>query len=198
MSSCAVTQEFRMEATAGANFSKLQNPDAPSYKNRIAPRLGIQATVPWQDKFNFKPGLYWSAEGSKYEDEDFEGTIKNNYLRLEPMIEFELSDKFSLLGGPSFGFLLSARDEGTSNISMFDYDQDISDFTRGLDLGANLGVSYEIANGLDAIGRLYYGFSNVNEDSGSTIDLHNCLLFVGLSYELEELGKVFGGSGSAE
>ncbi len=189
-SSCAtVLQEYRMSATAGAQLTTISGDDADSFKNsRIGYHVGLQGVIPIQEKFDFRPGVAFSSEGSDYEEQNFEGTVRLNYLRLNPLVEYQLSDRFGLQGGPSFGILTSARDIGTSlGTGGGDYDDDISDSVSGLDIAAVIGGTYELSPTVDLFLRANYGLTSVDDFGSNDFGWHNCGLLFGVDISLSKL-----------
>ncbi len=62
------------------------------------------------EKFAFQPELLYSAQGSDYDDEDFSGSVKADYLNVPLMAKYYVGEGFSLEAGPQVGLLLSAKD----------------------------------------------------------------------------------------
>lgn len=192
-SSCATmlptVQKYEISATAGAQLTTITGDDADSFENsRIGYNIGLQGRIPIKEKFDFRPGLAFSSEGSNYEDTNFEGTVRLNYLRLNPLVEYRLSDRFGLQGGPSFGLLTSARDIGTTlGTGGSDYDDDISDSISGLDIAAVIGGTYEVSPTVDVFLRANYGLSSVDDFGSSDFGWHNCGLLFGVDISLSNL-----------
>jgi hypothetical protein len=157
-------QDVDFGAKAGVNFATITGDDVDSFSSRTAFHLGFVAEIGITEKFSFQPELLYSAQGSDYSDDFFEGTVKVDYLNLPLMAKFYVAEGFSLEAGPQVGFLLSAKDvyEGGED--------DWSDITKGIDFGLNLGVGYKLESGLNFGARYNIGLSDVNDDPDSLGD----------------------------
>lgn len=157
-------QDVDFGAKAGVNFATITGDDVDSFSSRTAFHLGFVAEIGITEKFSFQPELLYSAQGSDYSDDFFEGTVKVDYLNLPLMAKFYVAEGFSLEAGPQVGFLLSAKDVYDGG------EDDWSDITKGIDFGLNLGVGYKLESGLNFGARYNIGLSDVNDDPDSLGD----------------------------
>lgn len=90
--------------------------------------------------------------------------IKDSELIEIPILaEYGISEKFNLLAGPSFGFLMdTADDENSFNLSL------------------DFGLSYDITKHFLIEARYELGLSNLTKYDGANLKLHG--LFVGIGY----------------
>lgn len=88
-----------------------------------------------------------------------------NQIQVPVFAEIGLSEKFNLLAGPSFGFLLDTQ-EGE----------------KSFNFGAEFGLSYDISNKFLIEARYNLGLSNLVDDNefDASLKLHG--LFVGVGY----------------
>ena len=118
------------------------------------------------ETFIFQPELVFSRLGGKESeyDPDFQEEIdvkfKLDYLTLPLNFKFQVNENFGLLVGPQIGFMVGAKAKvdffGTS------VEADVKDQFKGIDFGANVGLSYTI-NKLSFDARYYLGLSNIGD-----------------------------------
>lgn len=86
-------------------------------------------------------------------------------IQVPVLAEIGLSDKFNLLAGPSFGFLL-----------------DTEEGAKSFNFGAEFGLSYDLSKQFLIEARYNLGLSNLVDDNefNATLKLHG--LFVGIGY----------------
>ena len=97
-------------------------------------------------------------------------TYKMDYVTLDANFEYRVTDRFSLLIGPSGGYLISnnvievyTEEEIVNNLKA--YNGEIKEVNM-MDAGLNLGISYFITEHLDVDLNLYLGmlgFENIDE-----------------------------------
>jgi len=157
-------QDINFGAKAGVNFATITGEDLDSFSSRTAFHLGFVAEIGITETFSFQPELLYSAQGSDYSEDIFEGSVKVDYLNLPLMAKFYVAEGFSLEAGPQVGFLLSAKDVYD------DGEDDWSDITKGIDFGLNFGVGYKLESGLNFGARYNLGLSDLNDDPDSQAD----------------------------
>jgi hypothetical protein len=157
-------QDINFGAKAGVNFATITGDDLDSFSSRTAFHLGFVAEIGITETFSFQPELLYSAQGSDYSEDSFEGSLKVDYLNLPLMAKFYVAEGFSLEAGPQVGFLLSAKDVYD------DGEDDWKDITKGIDFGLNFGVGYKLESGLNFGARYNLGLSDLNDDPDSQAD----------------------------
>ena len=171
----------RFGAKAGANFSDITGPDVDSFKGKTSFHVGGVAEIPVSDDFAVQPELIYSEQGSDYEEESFEGTVSVNYLNIPVMAKFQVAEGLSVEAGPQIGFLLSAKDEYT--YSGGSEEMDIKNDLKGTDFGINLGLGYELDNGLNFNARYNLGLSNANDgDFDGGAEYKNGVFQIGIGF----------------
>jgi len=155
-------QDCNFGAKVGVNIATLNSDNFDSFDNRTSFHLGFVAEIGITETFSFQPELVYSSQGSGYSEDDFEGTVKLNYLNVPLIAKIYVAEGFSLEAGPQIGLLLSATDEGEFDGGS--YDEDIKEFIKGLDIGVNLGVGYKLESGLNFGARYNLGLVDVNDD----------------------------------
>lgn len=171
-------QNVEFGAKAGLNLSKVTGENVDSFDSRTCFHLGVVAEIPLSDKFSFQPELLYSCQGAGYSEEEniiinepstmlkaaavYEGTIKADYLNLPLMAKYYVTEGLSLEVGPQVGYLISAKDKyeypGESG------EDDIKEYLKSVDFGANFGLGYKLKNGVNFGARYNLGLSDNNDD----------------------------------
>ena len=120
------------------------------------------------DKFGFRTGLSLQTNGAEFSMGDFDDynyKIKLIYVKAPVVVDYDISEKFSIYSGLKFGYLLSAKQ---------DYDggsDDIKDQIKSIDFGGVLGGEYNIyCNDKISLGaglNYDFGLSDINDYDGA-------------------------------
>ncbi len=147
---------------AGLNYTNLALSNIPESDSEY--KIGMQVTAIITFKpheklwLRLEPGF--TQRGSVMSYSKFPDTrIILNYLVLPTVLEFSLSDKFSVLLGPEMAYCVSANAKENGNIT------DIkSIFDSNIDVEAIAGVSYRIINNVALEIKYNRGFvSTIND-----------------------------------
>lgn len=169
LSSCVC---HNLGLTAGLNMASINGDDTDNYSARSGMFFGGIAELCATNNFAIQPELLYSMQGAEYTQSDgTNGKLKLDYINLPIMAKFKLVDDLYVQGGPQIGFLISAKNE--FNSSSDSGNEDIIDRMNSLDLSANIGLAYQLDNGLIFGARYNYGLSNINDISGSDINNQN-------------------------
>ena len=186
-------EEIQIGVKGGVNFSTISSDNFDSFENRTCFQFGIQSEIPISETFSFGPELLLNCVGAKYSEDyssldgtvksinaDLEGEIKLTYLSIPLMAKFYVSEEFSLEIGPQVSFLLSAKDEYVFFGGETEED-DIKEYIKGLDLGANIGLGYKLEGGLNFGARYTLGLTDGNDgyEEGGTYKNSVIQAFVG-------------------
>ena len=179
-------QDLKIGAKAGVNLSSLGGDKVPGIENegKIGLHLGGVGVYMFSDKFGAQAELLYSSFGGKqtssFSSESFsftdESKVKLNYLSLPLMGKFYATESLSFEAGPRIAFLLSANEEFEGSETFdgetesFSGEEDISKGINGLDLGFNIGASYELESGLFFSLRYTLGLSNIYDSSAFFVD----------------------------
>ena len=174
-------QEVHFGAKAGVSFANLTG-DVEGLNMRTGLHVGGVVEIPISDKFSFQPELLYSMQGAKekdsYEGETYEATLKVDYLNVPLMAKFYVAEGFSIEAGPQVGFLLSAK--AKAEVGGSSGEEDIKDYFKGIDFGANLGFGYKMENGLNFGARYNLGLANIaDSDDG---DVKNGVFQISVGY----------------
>jgi len=178
-----VAQNFGVKA--GLNLANVRG-DAKNVSMLTSFHVGAFAEFKISDTFSFQPELVYSVQGAHMYYlgitigfQPIDATYNFNYINLPLMAKYKVSDNFSVLAGPQIGFLTSAKVKiGSGNFSDAEYHS-----YKSTDFGLNLGIIYELRNGLFFDLRYDIGFSNIIEES--SFDLKNSVISFSLGYKIK-------------
>lgn len=135
-------------ATAKASFDGLSISE-----NETGFYIGAFAKIKVSESFKIRPEVNYIS-------------IKDlDQIQVPVLAEIDLSEKFNLLAGPSFGFLL-----------------DTEEGTKSFNFGADFGLSYDLSKQFLIEARYSLGLSNLVDDNefNAKLKLHG--IFVGIGY----------------
>lgn len=152
----ANAQKINFGVKGGINIANINGENTSNLESVAAFNFGLMSEIPISEKFSFQPEVMFSGQGYSFEGSDG-NIIALNYLNVPLMGKYYLTKGLSLEAGPQFGFLLSAKNEGT----------DVKDSFKTFDFGVNVGLGYKLNNGLNFGARYNLGLTNINDLSGS-------------------------------
>ena len=150
-------------------------------KSKFGLDIGVVAEFPLGEVVSFAPELHWLQKGYKVKDLVIDGTARDftstlNYLELPLLVKFNFGEtaKFFVMGGPSFGYLLSEKTkDGDGN--EYNFLDEITRIELGAHLGAGLGVGPVI---IDV--RYLLGITNLAQEFPEA-EVHNTGFGAGVS-----------------
>ncbi|MBF8148867.1 PorT family protein [Winogradskyella sp. F6397] len=163
-------QDIEFGAKAGLNISNFTGGDADR-NSLVGFHVGFISEIPLSEKFSLQPELLYSTQGSEAQDVV---KIKVDYLAIPVMAKYYLTEGFSLEVGPQFSFLVNDKAEYIDS-DLPDADTDAS----SVDIGANVGLGYNLNSKLFVQARYNFGISTVAENP----DITNSVFQVGLGYK---------------
>lgn len=127
---------------------------------RTSVHLGVFSEIMISDNFSLQPELLYSGQG--YSGRVLPGfsRSKYDYINFPVLAKIYIAKKISIEAGPQIGFLVSAK-EKTSDDKINIPNQ------KTVDFGLNLGLAYDLKNGVFFQTRYNLGLSNVNSDSNA-------------------------------
>ncbi len=151
----------------GGNFTNIVTEDAGADTNT---KLGIIGGAfmcyNFTEIFAIQPELLFSMKGAEVAPDS---ATKYNYLEIPLLLKVSLPTegkiKPSIFAGPSFGLLLSAKDE---------FDEDVKECAKSYDIGivAGIGIGYELDMGTFFIeGRYEVGLTSISDLSDEQLKL---------------------------
>ncbi len=149
----SASAQLEFGVKGGVNLANLGG-DVNDTKMKIGFMVGGFANYAVNDQLSVQPELMFSQAGCKYDAGGDTYKIDLNYIVLPVMVKYSFG-AINLQAGPQFGYLLSAKDDGT----------DIKDGMKSIDLGLNIGAGYQMDKiGIEA--RYNLGLSNINDGTG--------------------------------
>jgi hypothetical protein len=154
---------IRFGAKAGINLANLgfDDPDVTDNKVRTCFHAGVLAEIPLLPNLAIQPEVIYSEQGAKYEGD---ALTKLHYLNVPILAKYYFFEGFNVEAGPQIGFNLTAKEESGG------YEIDMKDEVSSIDIGLNVGISYQLKMGIFFQGRCTLGFSNINDG----IDKEEC------------------------
>ncbi len=189
----AQEQGIKFGAKAGLNLANMSG-DVEDNSMKVAFHLGGMAEIKISETFSIQPELLYSAQGAKFSD----GTLALNYLVLPIMAKYTVAENFTVEVGPQFGYLLSAKAKDTSE----DPDPgiaskgsannkaqaaqassiDLKENFKSFDLGAAIGASYLLNNGMNLSVRYIMGLSNTPKGDVGDFKYKNSVFQLSIGY----------------
>ncbi|SDG86813.1 porin family protein [Winogradskyella thalassocola] len=163
-------QDVQFGAKAGLNISNFSGGDADR-NSLIGFHVGFISEIPLSEKFSLQPELLYSRQGSEAQDVV---KVKVDYLAIPIMAKYYLAKDFSLEVGPQFSFLVNDKGEYIDS-DLPDEDTDAS----SIDIGANVGLGYNLNSNMFVQARYNFGISTVAENP----DIKNSVVQVSLGYK---------------
>lgn len=150
-------------------------------KSKLGLDIGVVAEFPLGKVVSFAPELHWLQKGYNVEDLEIDGNLFDftstlNYLELPLLVRFNFGEtaKFFVMGGPSFGYLLS---ENTKDSDGNDYEF-LDEITR-IELGAHLGAGLAVGPVIIDL-RYLLGITNLAKEFPDA-EVHNTGFGAGVS-----------------
>ena len=153
----------------GLNFANFHGDDVDGNSSRKALVVGGFVKINLLNIIAIQPEVLYSGKGSEFEVNSNKSTTKITYLEIPVLLRINAINAgvlhAGLIGGPSFAFTLSAKNDDT----------DIKDTIKSNDMGAVIGIGADIGAGvISLVGDVRYtmGLSSI-DDSGADLDIKN-------------------------
>ncbi|HLA56158.1 MAG TPA: porin family protein [Flavobacterium sp.] len=144
----------------GLNVSNFAGGDIEDNAIRTSIHAGFVAEFIVSDHFSVQPELLYSGQGFSNQNPGNFSRAKFDYILLPVLAKYYVAKNLSIETGPQLGFLLSAKNK-TNDAN------DTVDEQSKVDFGLDLGLGYELKNGVFFQGRYNLGITNVNDNSDS-------------------------------
>ncbi|AXT49539.1 PorT family protein [Aquimarina sp. BL5] len=172
----AQEESIRFGGKVGLNVANFVGDDADDdAESKLGFHIGAVVEIPITEKFAFQPELLFSTQGVKEEEAGVDFKLNLNYINVPLIFKYYFIEGLNIEIGPQVGFLVSAKAKADSN------DTDVKDQFKTLDLGANIGLGYQLDMGLFFQGRYNYGITNIGDDDDS--DLRNSVIQFSVGYK---------------
>ena len=187
-------QDIKFGAKAGLNLANMSG-DVEDNSIKLALHIGGMAEIKISETFAVQPELLYSGQGAKFSD----GSLNLNYLVLPIMAKYSVTENLTLEAGPQFGYLLSAKskynepeEEDLPSISYKNSSSktqtassnsvDVKENFKSFDLGAAIGASYALNNGMNLSIRYIMGLSNTPNYDGGDFKYKNSVFQLSVGY----------------
>lgn len=155
---------------AGVNVSSISDDGYDDTKAKAGFSGGLFLNAPISEQFSIQPEVMYSQLGAKT-DFTFAGTkveneLKLDYVTVPVMFQFRATPAFYIEAGPEFGFLVSAKNKTTvsnNNGAGSDTDELDKDAFNSFNMGAALGLGFDITPNFGVNARYIAGFSDVTK-----------------------------------
>ena len=127
---------------------------------RTSVHIGIFSEIMISDKFSLQPELLYSGQGFSGRALPGFSRSKYDYINFPVLAKIYVAKKISIEAGPQLGFLVSAK-EKTDNDNVSISNQKTVDFSL------NLGLAYDLKNGIFFQTRYNLGLSNINSGANA-------------------------------
>ncbi|WP_299110003.1 porin family protein [uncultured Tenacibaculum sp.] len=172
----AQNTNVKLGAKTGVNLSKytpekrIGNIIISEYQFKVGYYVGAYVNFFISDKIRIQPELLYSTQGTRIIIDnitltdangmniatgDFESTINESTISIPVVLQYFLNEKFSLEGGPQFGYIINRKETLTGSLTHEnpviekDYDK--------LDIGFNIGIGFDISKKLRVNSRYFLG-----------------------------------------
>ena len=159
----------RFGVKGGINFSNMYTKDVDKENLLLGYHVGAFLKVPLNNRFAVQPELTYSIKGSEltYDNSFVSGKAKFqlDYIDLDVLAVFNITDNVNFHVGPYFGFLSNVRIENDSdNGTSYDFENELdkNDFET-TDLGLVIGAGLDFGR-ISAGARYNYGLKEVGKE----------------------------------
>jgi hypothetical protein len=172
-------QIFKLGIKGGINYANQTGTDiivnSTNYKTEAISNyhIGLLAEIKLGERFSLQPEVLYSTQGAKYDAigvaKDFTNDI--GYISIPVMAKIYLNNTFNLEFGPQASFLMSNKNEISTNSIKNQKD---------IDLGAGAGLGIRITKSLFLQGRYIVGLSEISPEAkvkNSVLQISAGLLF---------------------
>ncbi|MEH6762883.1 MAG: porin family protein [Aequorivita antarctica] len=185
--SAAQAQDIRLGIKGGVNFATFSGDEIENMESITGFHIGILVEVLLTERFAIQPEIFYSIQGSKYEDSSLghfvKSEIKLNYIQVPIMTKFYIIEGFAVEVGPQLAILTSskAKYDVIINDTAFSYDKDLSDISS-IEVSLLAGLSYRLPINVFFGARYNYGLTNLDVNPYQNIKNNVIQLSVGYSF----------------
>ncbi len=164
--------QVRFGGEVGVNMSNVMSSPSVSTTMAIGARVGPIMDYAINDHFSIQPGIMFSMMGFKIDP--VTETINYIHIPINVLYKFDVGPGKLFVGlNPYLGYALSGKVSGGGVSESITFGSNEGD-TKALDFGIGGQVGYELPMGLLFRVGYDYGFANLSNESGETIN-NNCI-----------------------
>lgn len=169
----ASAQEFHFIPRVGLNVAKA------GWSVRPGINVGLAGEFMMTPNFAIEPGVYYSMQGSRHEDNGVKGTLKLDYINIPIYAKAYLYEGLYAFFGPQFGFNVKAKTKdfihsGLPTLANEHVSEDIKDFVHTFDFSLGVGIGYAFDMGLLLSANYNIGLTHIfkrdNADANTVFD----------------------------
>ena len=160
--------EIKFGAEAGLNLPKIifseQNGSNPNSLFATAWHVGGYTNIKMTDKFSFQLELLYSVKGDKVTNplggsEYF--IYQYDYIEMPIQIKYNICNHFTIVGGLYTGYLIAFSSNVTNTTYSYAPNTSYYDSFNKLDIGATLGIGYQLNDGFNIAIKYSQGFTSI-------------------------------------
>lgn len=194
LTSFGQNKETEFGLKGGLNYSSFidsNDEDIPAdYNGKIGFHIGGYISLGITEKLSIRPELLYSQQGSNFSigggdlnifdpNDNFvtsiDGTIKESMILLPIILEYSLSEKFSIGFGPQFGYSLNREIEFDDNPFGGGFLK--NDDSENFEIGLGIEFGYSLAENYGVSLRYNYGILERQ-------NLHTSVIQLGMNYKI--------------
>lgn len=195
--SMSFAQQFGIKA--GANISSISKDGFENSKSKVGFYGGLFMNAPLSEQFSIQPEVLYSQQGAEVKKTytalgnttTIDGKLNLDYITVPVMFQFKATPEFYIEAGPEFGFLVNAKQKGDIKVNgntLTSNSYDAKDNYNSFNMGAALGVGFNITENFGVNARYVAGFTDINKDGNTTLQNddnknRNNTFQVGLGYK---------------
>lgn len=163
----AMAQEkFTFGPKVGVDYTNYWGKNV-EHGGQLSYQAGLFMEYRFTDKFSIAPEVVFAAQGGKYQikrlDDYYKETDHINYINVPVMLKFYVTPELSIDFGPQVGFNVYSKNtaelkEGGEKDKIT---TDLKEYTKTVDFGLGLGLTYNITDEVFVQGRYTMGLTRV-------------------------------------
>ncbi len=182
----AAQVDFSVGVKAGLNYARMLDEYHGNGQFKPAFHAGLFGNIRFTDKVAFQPELLYSGQGAKREQDadEYEDNLRivTSYLQVPLMLQYALTEKFTIEAGPQIGVLLNAtykwREYWEDEDEWEPDSNDIKEWYKKTDIGIAAGIGFKVSQRVGLYVRYTQGLTNISDAGEKEI---NQVIAAGLS-----------------
>ncbi len=187
-------QKFTLQPKVGFSYSKLTGKGSNENSFVFNMLGGVEGQYDFSDNLGLALGVLYGREGCDYGEG---ASVKLDYILMPLTLNVYVASNFAIKIGPQFGVLTKATafDKPYTELKFTDGkyehiyhhpERNVTSDCNKLDLGVNIGLSYEWKN-VVLDGRFAYSFTKIQKDVN--YGEQNMALYLTLGYRFDIFGS---------
>ena len=155
-------KQFTFGPKIGVDYTHFWGEDV-SHDGVLNYQAGLFMEYRFNDKVSIAPEVVFAAQGGKYkwfDDVEISTTDHVNYINVPVMLKYYVTPALSIDLGPQVGFNIYSKATNKWGEGLKET-VDMKDYTKTVDFGVGLGLTYNIAKDVFVQGRYTMGMTKV-------------------------------------